>query len=223
MTTDVNNPPLKVFFEPRTLTQLGVLSSGLAVSIEYQHTEFHKVGWRALMRKLPIFKSMTPFKPPMLDMDIDLSCVMLDKSQHVVDKVWYGNLRSSNESVRHGGDALTGAKTLEDRLANQEVISIRLADLPKEVHSLLFIISSYYKHPLSRAKKGITKVADAENQLIHTIAFDTLAPDECGVLVWRLERCGEDFLLSAPQKGLTKIFCPAKLAQELDNVVGMIY
>lgn len=222
MTTDANSQPLKVFFEPRTLTQLGVLSGGLVVSIEYQQTEFQKTGWRALMRKLPIFKSMTPFKPPMLDMDIDLSCVMLDKSQQVVDKVWYGNLRSSNESVRHGGDALTGAKTLEDRLANQEVISIRLSELPKEVHHLLFVISSYYKHPLSRAKKGVTKMVDAENQLIHATALDTLSAGEYGVLAWCLERCGEDFLLSAPQKGLANTFCPTKLAQDLDNIVNMI-
>ncbi|MBE9578278.1 MULTISPECIES: TerD family protein [Moraxella] len=215
---DKDNPSLKTFFEPKTLTELGVYGRTLTVSVNYEACQFEKTGVLAFVRKIPLLKGLTPFRSPTLDMDIDLSCVMLDGSHQVLDKIWYGNVRSADESVRHVG-SLAGAGHFEETLMPQELISVKLNELPSEAQRLVFVMSSHHKHPLFQAKKGITKISD-DDSIIHAYELATITAGEHGVVAWVVERDGDDFRISAPQKVLGTSFNPAKLADELDKLAS---
>lgn len=215
---DMGNLSLKTFFESKTLTELGVYGQTLTVSVNYEACRFEKTGVFAFVRKIPLLKGLTPFRSPTLDMDIDLSCVVLDGSHQVLDKIWYAKVRGLDESVRHVG-SLAGANNFEETLMPQELIHVKLSELPKMAQKLVFVMSSYHKHPLCHAKKGITKISD-DNSIIHAYELATITAGEHAVVAWVMERDGDDFRISAPQKGLGSSFDPAKLNDELDRLAG---
>lgn len=188
----------KKTFEAKTLTQLGILGIGLKACVSYLDSEFEKMGMDALLTKLPILKTLTPFKSQTRSMDIDLSCVVLDKSGYVLDTIWYGNLRNDNESLRHTGDGLSGAKNFAESLINQEEIHVRLHELSNNAHHVLFFISSYHHHDLCHAKKGMGELMDNEGILIHKFLFDGLSKKGRAVIAWHIKRQGDDFLIDAP-------------------------
>lgn len=127
---DMGNLSLKTFFESKTLTELGVYGQTLTVSVNYEACRFEKTGLLAFVRKIPLLKGLTPFRSPTLDMDIDLSCVVLDGSHQVLDKIWYAKCGGLDESVRHVG-SLVGANNFEETLMPQELIHVKLSELPK--------------------------------------------------------------------------------------------
>lgn len=222
MNTPHHNPQnpsnaLDVFFEPKTLTDLAVQGNILTFSVHYEAIEFEKTGFLALARKLPLLKSMTPFRSKSLGMDIDLSCAVLDDNHQVLDKVWYGHVRGLNESIRYVG-GLCGANNFEETLAPQESISVRLQELPSNAKWLIFVISSYHKHPLAHAKKGVARLTDNEHRLIHDFEFDGTPADEYGMVAWVIERYGEEFRISTPKKVLGQDFNPTDLNSELDKL-----
>ena len=60
---------------------------------------------------------------------------MFDERQTAVDSIWYKKLCSSDGSVSHSGDNLTGIGDGDD-----EVISVALSDVPLIVHHILFTV-----------------------------------------------------------------------------------
>ena len=68
-------------------------------------------------------------------MDVDASAVMFDEQQSAVDSIWYKKLRSSDGSVSHAGDNLTGVGDGDD-----EVITVALSQVPLHVHHILFTV-----------------------------------------------------------------------------------
>jgi len=70
--------------------------------------------------------------------DLDASCVMFDEGNHIVDIVSFTKLHSSDGSVRHSGDNLTGAGDGDD-----EVINVDLSTVPNHVQSIVFTINSF--------------------------------------------------------------------------------
>lgn len=189
---------LKQHFTPQTLTQLNMVGVNLIVGISYQHISFDKTGKDALLTKLPILKGLTPFKTTTYAMDIDLSCVVLDKMSQVLDIIWYGNLRNHNQSIRHGGDALSGADNFEQSLINQEEIHIRLNQLDDKACHLVFFINSHHQNALCQAPKGISELGDNEEHLAYKVPFCSLDKDASAVLAWHIQRQEMDFLVSAP-------------------------
>ena len=103
-------------------------------------------------------------------MDIDLSCFVYDKAFNILETIWYGNLRNANESIRHHGDALVGAKSFDDSLIQQEQIQIKLDKLLKEAHHLVFVLSSYHNQPLKKAKKKACYTLVIKKRLRHLVS-----------------------------------------------------
>lgn len=189
---------LTAYFTPKTLTQLGVTGTSLHACLSYASTSFKKGGMHRLWRKLPVIKSLTPVKDNRVQMDLDLSCVVLDAQKNVLDVVWYGRLSDDANSICHDGDALMGAVDFEDSLHHQEQICIYLSDLPSHVHELCFFVSSYHKQDLCLANKGFLKLIDNEHHTLHKHPLSEFAKDTKAVLVWQLIRQSDDFLLKAP-------------------------
>lgn len=189
-------------FIPRALSELGVQGVNLQVSLSYADTIFAKVGMDAWLTKLPKLKSLTPFRSHKRSQDLDISCVVLDEQCNVVDSIWYANLRNANQSLRHTGDSLQGASTYEENFINQEEIHVRLKELPDTAHHLLFFVSSFYKHPLARANKGVVILSDNENRNIYKLSLDTLEKHTHALLLCHLQKIDGEFLLDMPLKAV---------------------
>lgn len=74
--------------------------------------------------------------------DLDASCVLYDENKKLTDVVYFGNLKSKCQSVRHSGDDLTGDINGNDGLDN-EVITLDLGKLDPSVNYAAFVLNSY--------------------------------------------------------------------------------
>ncbi|OOR85400.1 TerD family protein [Moraxella canis] len=191
---------LKEYFDPVKLSE-HQLDGTLIAGVSYHFTSLEKQGLAALLAKLPLADDAP------VAMDLDLSCFVYDKGFNVIDVIWYGNLRNADESIRHQGDALVGAKSFEDSLIQQEQIQIKLDQLPDTAHHLIFVLSSYHNQPLRKAQKGMIYFGDKELPKAYHISFDQIEPDCQSLAIWQLSRYRGDWELSSPMADikLTKL------------------
>lgn len=94
------------------------------------------VNWGAIVTRDFLGRTTTE------DVDLDASCAMFDANGAIVDKVWYGHLKSNDGAVKHSGDDLTGDTDGDDGLDN-EVITVDLARLNPSVEKIAFVLNSF--------------------------------------------------------------------------------
>ncbi|MDO4441596.1 MAG: TerD family protein [Moraxella sp.] len=192
MTKPNFDKPLKTFFEPKTLNELGSTGHILIPSIRYDDTKIPKQGLAKYLSYLP-----TISKKP-VSMDIDMGCVLLGRTGEVVECVHYGEVRTADASVRHGGDALVGAVEFEDKFINQEQISIHLGKLDSDIHHVVIVIASYHKHSLHLSNKGIAELRDSDDILLHEIELPSLDKGVQSIVAWHLKKDDKDWVVHAP-------------------------
>ena len=73
-----------------------------------------------------------------VNIDCDASVIMLDSNEKFSELVYYGNLKSSNDSVKHSGDNLTGEGEGDD-----EQIVVDISKLPAHISKLIFVVNIY--------------------------------------------------------------------------------
>ncbi|MCS0672120.1 TerD family protein [Cytobacillus firmus] len=75
------------------------------------------------------------------NIDCDASVIMLGENGKLKsnkDVIYFGNLKSSDGSVQHSGDNLTGAGDGDD-----EQVMIDLGRVPAHVHKMVFVVNIY--------------------------------------------------------------------------------
>ncbi len=72
------------------------------------------------------------------DIDCDASVFLLNEDSKPIDLVYFGNLRTKNDSIIHTGDNLTGEGEGDD-----EVILVDLDKISSNVSKLLFVVNIY--------------------------------------------------------------------------------
>ncbi len=75
------------------------------------------------------------------DIDCDASVFMLNENGKIKSKqdiIYFGNLKSKCNSVKHSGDNLTGGGEGDD-----EQINIELSLIPNNIHKLVFVVNIY--------------------------------------------------------------------------------
>jgi len=73
--------------------------------------------------------------------DCDASAILLDAQNKLTSKdrlVYFGNLQSADQSVKHSGDNLTGAGEGDD-----EQIQVELSKVPSAVQKIVFVVNIY--------------------------------------------------------------------------------
>lgn len=90
--------------------------------------------------------------------DLDASAILFDSSGQVVDKVSFSHLRSNDGSVTHSGDNLTGAGDGDD-----EQIVVNLTQVPANVNSVVFVITSYSGQKFDTLQNVFARVVDISN------------------------------------------------------------
>ncbi len=94
------------------------------------------LGWDPVKQSGGFLKSL--FGSGSADIDCDASIFLLDKDSNPIDLVYFGNLRTRNDSIIHTGDNLTG-----DGDGDDEVILVDLERISDRVDKLLFVVNIY--------------------------------------------------------------------------------
>ena len=124
------------------------LTKGQAINLSKSNPGLSEVmvalGWDPIEQKAfsgggflsKLFGGLTTTK---IDVDIDASVFMLDGSgRNVQDFVYFGQLKSNCNSIRHSGDNRTG-----DGDGDDETIFVDLARIPSKVKKLVFVVNIY--------------------------------------------------------------------------------
>lgn len=137
----------------------------------------------------------------LVPIDLDASCMLLDRSGRVKDAVWFRQLRSREGAVQHTGDNLTGRGEGDD-----EQIRVRLSRVPADVEALVFTVTSYRGQPFTRVRNAFCRLLDARTR--REIARYDLAAQgpHTALIMARLERGPSGWHLVAigePREGRT--------------------
>ncbi|GAB3932210.1 TerD family protein [Mucilaginibacter myungsuensis] len=95
------------------------------------------INWGAIQKK-----GMFGFGSTTEAVDLDGSCALFSEDKRLEEVVYFGNLKSKNNSVRHSGDDLTGDIGGDDGLDN-EVITVELSNLPATTTYVAFVLNSF--------------------------------------------------------------------------------
>jgi len=90
--------------------------------------------------------------------DLDASCLMFDSRGTLVDTIWFRQLKSRDGSVIHTGDNRTG-----DGDGDDEVIHVRLNDVPAAVTTLVFTVNSFTGQNFSTIENAFCRVVNMAN------------------------------------------------------------
>ena len=119
------------------------LKKGSSIRLEKNGIPLNNVciglNWGAIERKPKIFDIFFGSKT----VDLDGSVALFAGSESV-DTVYYKKLISSDGSIRHSGDDLTGDMNGDDGLDN-EVIVNRLSKVSSKITQIVFFLNSYKK------------------------------------------------------------------------------
>ncbi|MEM0998286.1 MAG: TerD family protein [Bacteroidota bacterium] len=89
------------------------------------------------------------------EIDLDGSCLVLDANKKMIEAIWYGDLKSKNQSIVHSGDNLTGEGEGDD-----EVITVKLNEVSPDAKYLAFTVTSYSGHRFPRIENAFCRVVD---------------------------------------------------------------
>ncbi len=132
------------------------LSKNQTVSLSKQTATLNKLhfglGWDPIKKKGFMGKL---FGGGSDSIDLDASCVLLDKSGNQIETIWFRDLRSSCGSVTHSGDNLTGEGDGDD-----EVINVDLTRLPAQVEYLAFTVNSFRGQTFNEVENAFCRVVD---------------------------------------------------------------
>jgi tellurium resistance protein TerZ len=92
------------------------------------------------------------------DIDLDASCLLLNKDKQLVDQVWFRVLKSQCGSIHHSGDNRTG-----DGDGDDETISVNLATLPANVEYLVFTVNSFTGQSFKNVENATCRLYDDQN------------------------------------------------------------
>lgn len=117
--------------------------------------------WGAITKKA--FFGLTT---TIVDVDLDLSCLLFNEKGEVVDHIWsplynlgkiglpQGKLDSNDRALHHTGDDLTGDQDGDDGLDN-EIITVDLARVSSNVNSIVFFLNIYNNNDYQGDFSGI--------------------------------------------------------------------
>mgnify|MGYP000527112669 FL=1 len=119
--------------------------------------------WGAVIKK-----TFFGLSSSVVDVDLDLSCLMFDASGNPIDHIWSplykfgdkklglpnGKLDSIDRALHHTGDDLTGDTDGDDGLDN-EIITVNLNQVNTQINSIVFFLNIYNNSEYSGDFSGI--------------------------------------------------------------------
>ena len=139
------------------------------------------------------------------NIDLDASCLLFDSNKTLLDIVYFGNLLSSDGSIRHMGDNLTGEGEGDD-----EVIQVNLAQVPNAVAYLVFTVSSYRGQTFNQIANAFCRLVDMSTNTELARYTITGGGNYTGLIMACLYRHGGEWKMRAIGE-----FGQSKIAQDL--------
>jgi len=110
----------------------------------------------------------TIHKQVKVDVDLDASCVLLNKTKAVLETISYRQLQSKYGCVNHSGDDRQGDTDGDDDLDN-EIISVELDRLPNEVDQIIFFLNSFKKQDFAEIPHATIRIYEGTPDRVDTI------------------------------------------------------
>lgn len=138
------------------------------------------------------------------NIDCDASVILLganDKLQNNKDVVYFGNLKSTDGSVQHSGDNLTG-----DGDGDDEQVMIDLSRVPSHIQKLVFVVNIYdcvkRKQHFGMIKNAFIRVVNPGNnqELLHYNLTDNYSGLTC-LVTGEIYRHGNEWKFAAIGSG----------------------
>nr|WP_250808256.1 TerD family protein [Neorhizobium tomejilense] len=89
------------------------------------------------------------------EIDLDASVVLVDANKRVLDTVWFRQLKSTDGSVVHSGDNLTGEGDGDD-----EIIRVDLQRISREVAHLVVTVNSFRGQTFNDVDNAVCRLVD---------------------------------------------------------------
>ncbi|WP_207839948.1 TerD family protein [Williamsia soli] len=130
------------------------LDKGRVVLRKQQSVLLTKFG-KPLQHKVQMGLGWDP-APGRARIDLDASCIAFDAARKVVATCWFLKLSTLDGAVAHSGDNLTGAGEGDD-----EIITVDLGRLPREVVGLVFTVNSFSGQKFTDVQRAFCRLVDA--------------------------------------------------------------
>ncbi len=90
--------------------------------------------------------------------DLDASCIVFDENKNILDAVYFGKLKSNDNSIVHTGDNLTG-----DGDGDDEQINVDLSRISSNVKSVIFTVNSFRGQTFNEVANAYCRLIDSRN------------------------------------------------------------
>merc|ERR1712232_1532292 len=100
------------------------------------------------------------------NIDLDASVICLDSNLNLVDLVWFKQLRSRDDAIRHHGDEREG-----DEVGDDEKIDFELNRISLDVQYIGFCINSYSGQELDDVSRASCHLFDPENPQLDLCSY----------------------------------------------------
>lgn len=129
------------------------------------------------------------------DIDLDASAVEFAGGQ-LFDLAFYNNLQTRDGSVVHLGDNRTGQEKGDD-----EVLTVDLSRVYRQVDTIVFLVSSYQGHSLEWINNAYCRLVDDRDVELARFTLTAGVP-QTGLAMAKLFRDGEGWRLRAIGEGI---------------------
>lgn len=143
------------------------------------------LGWDALPKK-GLFGSRKQ------TIDLDASALLFDAQGQLVDQVWFRQLHSTDGSVQHTGDNLTGEGEGDD-----ESIKVDLTRVPPGVHTLVFTVNSFTGQDFSQIQNAFCRLVDESTETEIARYELTGSGQHTAQIMAKLSRTGQGWAMTA--------------------------
>lgn len=145
------------------------------------------LGWDAIKKK-GLFGGTKE-----VSVDLDASAILFAADKRVLDVVYYGNLRSADNSLIHTGDNLTGQGDGDD-----ESIMVDLPRVSPQVAHIVFVVSSYSGQNFSQIENAFARVVDSADRDSELVRYQlTGSGSHTAVIMARVSRQGAGWTFTA--------------------------
>lgn len=145
------------------------------------------------------------------DVDLDASCVTLDKAGNVLEVIYFGHRTSADGAIFHTGDNLTG-----DGEGDDEQIKVDLKSLSSQVEHVVFTVNAFSNVNFNIVHNAFCRLCDdKEKELVH-FPLDS-SGSHTAIVMAKVSRDGSDWKFEAIGEK-----CNGRTAKEIKSVVQAI-
>lgn len=125
--------------------------------------------------------------------DLDASVLLFNEKNKLIDQVWFRQLVSKDRNITHSGDDRVGKGT-----GDNEVITVNLSKLKKEVKALIFTVNSFTGQTFSSVKNAFCRLVDAtDNSEIAKYDLTSCKGDHTAMIMAKLQRTSKGWKMEA--------------------------